>query len=805
MIIKKAKQFFRLIQKFFFEERLINVTNEENFYEHKMDKNSLNKIVDNMQSVNLRILFMFLYLNNLFFEIFISSFFKNTFSDKFLNGLLGINILSLVILIIFAFLLIKKKIQIYNLFTSLIIAHFDLLFIYCLICGILVFDFQEEYVLTNFYRILFLNFLMALTFNIIFYQKVIYEKSEAILFVFYKIILFAAFLFLSEYKINKLQKYEDSFKHSKFIIIPDICNILFYSIICVYFLLRRKIFYEETKRIFKLKTEKCNYYQNLLNMLNKSFLSFNKSTFRINSNNSLINFLRKLGLSDKDLNSALDVRDLTEYNRVQKKKTKNHENKIKNENQIKNMDNIGINLENSSIKNSISNLPMIKNQLQTFEKDKNNNSDNISIKDLKNNSYKSKTNINNHICRNNSIINNTSINNLVQNNPDNTKFYNRNKSLFIKESIINSTILSKIKNDGKLQETLIKNNNFRNLRENKTKQFNTIINQNFTIKSNLKQIDLSYDDKIKNNNNIYDDSLISLNPLEDLFLAKLDFLLNVIFNNFFESSNYLNKLSIGSKSKSTLSDYIRDIFYSRCILELNDNFLFQGIFTCDLNAMKRTRLLSSQNLNSLEKANINKLNHISNEKEIISIEVYSRKILMPEGELIEFYFNDITNISKVEMERAENKIKSLFLAKISHEFKTPLITIIYILKNNLSIDKALKSDDLCYDIENESFVKIPSENKKSSNRRSSYDERSSIDTYKDDKISYNDSILKSNKKFKVINSKDYLKKNNNDYKKNIIDLSDYMLSLINDIIDFSVIDSSLDLKFNFINFDLHKM
>jgi len=821
------KQFFRLILRFLFEERLINISKEENFYEHKMDKNYMNNIIDNMQSVNLRILFMFLYFNNLLLEILINYFYKNTFWDKFLIGLLGINIISLVFLIILVYLLFKKKFQICNLLISLMIAHFDLLFIYCLISGFIVLDFQEEYILINFYRILFLNFLMGLIFNIIFYLKAIYEISEAIFFVIYKIILFVTFLFLCQHKINKLQKYEDSFKYFNYFITPEICNIMFYSIICVYFLFRRKLFYEEIKRIFKFKTEKCNYYQNLLNMLNKSFLSFNKSTYRINSNNSFINFLRNLGLSDKDLNSALDIRDLTEYNRVQKKKAENLENRMKNENQSKNIVNKEINLNNSYFKNSNTNLLMNNNKKQTFEKEFsnlkendpqskisqnlnkydsnynniNNISDNISIKNLKNNTIKTKNNLNNDISKNNSIINNSSLNNLVQIYP--SQILNQNKSLFFKESIINKSISirSKLKNSGNLQDTVLKNKNLTILKGNTTKKLSTLINKNLSIKSNLKHIDISYDNKINKNNNFYDNSRISTNPLEELFIMKLDFLLHEIFNYFFESSNYLNKLSIKSKNKSTLSDYIREIFYSQCELEMDDNFLFQGIFTCDINDIRRERLLNNVNLNSNQNLNSEEKD---NRKEIISIEVYSRKINMPEGELIEFYFNDISNISKVEMERSENKIKSLFLAKISHEFKTPLITIIYILKNHLSIDKALKSDDLCNEIENES-LKITNENKKSSNRQSSYDERSSIEIYRDDKISNNDSILNSNQKFKVRNIKDNYKKNNYDYKKNIIDLSNYMLSLINDIIDFSVIDSSLDLKFHFYYFDLHKM
>jgi len=349
------------------------------------------------------------------------------------------------------------------------------------------------------------------------------------------------------------------------------------------------------------------------------------------------------------------------------------------------------------------------------------------------------------------------------------------------------------------------------------------------IKDNsAKKISTSFDDKINNQNSLKsrnndfknsnidgpldDNSILSTIPLEDLFLMKLDFLITEIFNNFYESSNYLNKISMGTSGESTtLSDCIRNIFYGRNFIDVDDNFVFQGIFSCDINAIKRNRILKPVNLdansilNSEGKPKRNDFTKIDSEKELISIEVYSRKIIVPEGELIEFYFNDITSISKVEMEKAENKIKSLFLAKISHEFKTPLITIIYILKNYISKEKAEKSNELSIDDVEESLQKFPKEKEKSSLRKYSYEEENYIFNIDENKINYKNPISSPHKNSNGNKNNVISKKNNDNYIKNIIDLSNYMLSLINDIIDFSVIDSSFDLKFQFDSFDLHKM
>jgi hypothetical protein len=127
----------------------------------------------------------------------------------------------------------------------------------------------------------------------------------------------------------------------------------------------------------------------------------------------------------------------------------------------------------------------------------------------------------------------------------------------------------------------------------------------------------------------------------------------------------------------------------------------------------------------------------------IVIEVQYRKIKTIKGELVEFFFNDLTSRRIFEIEKAENKVKSMVLDKVSNEFKTPLITIIYILKNYIKKTHLSKN-------------------------RLSFEE---VQTFDEDYIS------------------------------STIDLSNYMISLVNDIVDYSVINSKYEFKCEFDNLE----
>jgi len=338
--------------------------------------------------------------------------------------------------------------------------------------------------------------------------------------------------------------------------------------------------------------------------------------------------------------------------------------------------------------------------------------------------------------------------------------------------------------------------------------------------------DIENQNNINNRNCIADNSLSNSSQKEDIFLSKLDYLLNKIFNNFIETTNNqpqsspscLTRNTNNYTCKLTLSDCFREIFYGKGFMDLDDNFILKGTFNCDVKAMQNKKSLESEIFNNSKISNLDEkntsqnmnrsilINKMDGKKEFLTIEVYFRKIIMPAGEIIEFYFNDISNISIVEKEKAENKIKSLVLAKISHEFKTPLITIIYILKNYISKEKSEKSDiemdinniNCPIDIQFNGDKTLAKANtitklKKSRNFNNIYEIQNNDET--------SNCNVVNKKKLNLASSI----KNEEKYLNNIIDLSDYMLSLINDIIDFSVIDSSFEMKFQYDYFDIHKL
>jgi len=332
-----------------------------------------------------------------------------------------------------------------------------------------------------------------------------------------------------------------------------------------------------------------------------------------------------------------------------------------------------------------------------------------------------------------------------------------------------------------------------------------------------------------------------------------------------------------NENPKTLSNYIREIFYSINEISVNQNFMYKGLFNFNFTKTKRVTKLKN-----------------------LKVELYFRKIINFKGEIIEFYFNDVsTLLEKVEKEKEQKKIRSSILAKISHEFKTPLITIIYILKNYLDyknknkIIKKKNRDNKKINNKKGNILEISEENffgkkyinqqfdknqgfeKENSFYQNFQDEESDISTIKiknskkkvnDLSFNLNNSILKYNScnndeivnftkdftlnknnfnenaknsnsnenscrnNLNVINPNYYSnlktitsissisdsenrislknksqKKKSKNYLINTIDLSDYMLTLISDIIDFSIIDSKFEFKCTYDDFNLHNL
>ena len=65
--------------------------------------------------------------------------------------------------------------------------------------------------------------------------------------------------------------------------------------------------------------------------------------------------------------------------------------------------------------------------------------------------------------------------------------------------------------------------------------------------------------------------------------------------------------------------------------------------------------------------------NIVNTEEIHEIRKYEIHYRINGDSEIEFIFNDVTNIKNFETKNTELKCKTVYLSKIAHEFKNPLI------------------------------------------------------------------------------------------------------------------------------------
>ncbi len=457
-------------------------------------------------------------------------------------------------------------------------------------------------------------------------------------------------------------------------------EIIFFTLTCFcvfLFTLIKQDFITKSMEFYLKNMFSIDYFQSLINSLNKGFLSINLTKYTININKCFLDFLKSIGISDQIIHENL-------YNTGKK-----------------------------TDKSNLLKLRSFRTPTSTRIDAKNlSSSDRVFLK--KSSLFKS---IKNEIMINNNLRNG----NFIESNL--TKKRNlTNKSKFNGSSInpksINNFGEYIYKDNHDINQINFNNENYDN---------NNILIQELNIDENIVKNNI-IDEPNENEKKIYDFDMIPDSDDEDSFLLKLDFLLKYVFCYFYEESIDRNRNKTENYQKHSLSEAIRGIFYSKpdknkeCIS--NQNFIFKGIYE------SREKKILKDNMQTK-----------------IILEVHFRRINTTNGEIIEFFFNDITLTRNVETEKAENKVKALVLAKVSHEFKTPLITIIYILKNYI----------------------------------------------KKNHISKNELSLK------------FTQNTDEDYISNTIDLSDYMLSLINDIVDYSIINSEFEFKCEFDNFDLHDL
>ena len=279
-------------------------------------------------------------------------------------------------------------------------------------------------------------------------------------------------------------------------------------------------------------------------MINKSFLSLNVSLFTLNFNDSFENFLKLVGLNQNDIECNLKSR---KNSNTEKSNNNNHNN------------NININYNNNLNLNNTENNNTNINQGQKIELTTQNQVL-LKTQNNKNSTIISKIDINLNNSNNNSSNRNSNINNL--NNFINSNYNNNNEIINPSDDKKTNLTLQKISK----QKILNEENKF-SLNNSNNPMLNQEINKNLYL--NVPNLQ---------NNQINQ---------EDIFIKKLDYILNEVFVNFHEESS--NKNSSASpvrklnpsqiNKKSSMSEAIRDIFYSRAKLSLNDGFVLKGIFS----------------------------------------------------------------------------------------------------------------------------------------------------------------------------------------------------------------------------------
>lgn len=553
-----------------------------------------------------------------------------------------------------------------------------------------------------------------------------------------------------------------------------------YFIICFVFL----AFYISVRMDYRVRfTEfyliqknQNEYYQKLINLINKSFLSLNVTYFKINFNDAFINFLKVIGLDEYDINENINYSKNSEMNanrnsnanppintsKNNKINSKNNNNDDNNQNlQKEDKYNYFIQRNNTNNSNSIrnkSNTQIIRNEendksidrnlnynsSKSFILKSNENKENVSINSINNKKFQIQ-NINVNSSLENRRVNsipffnkednnkkikenqikaslvqkslfntdiskiNTELEIINLNNPlDKKELYNNFSGSFISQK--DNFLLNNISNNRRPLEAInsafnltnpknIDNyfnfrgnyNNYKDqrLEQEQGREQNNDISQKQGKSKNIQktkvQKRLERKMKRKRNRNLVND--------EDIFLQKIDFLLDEVFScfikeendsftyqdtintnnpNFFEKNKFNPMNSSKDKEKTLLADSIREIFYSKNKIDLNSEFQVKGIYTS-------LPIIKSK----------------------IIIELFFRRVQTYEGEIIEFYFNDITEMREKESQKIKSIFKYQVFPNIIHEIKLGYSLIGFILKNFLN----LKSKSLDFLMNNPSESK----------------------------------------------------------------------------------------------------
>lgn len=239
-------------------------------------------------------------------------------------------------------------------------------------------------------------------------------------------------------------------------------------------------------------------------------------------------------------------------------------------------------------------------------------------------------------------------------------------SYFITRKIKENLLYVWASNDRKRYQSIFENmkSYFLNFSNKKIKFLNrifqTTIMKHMCIKNIHEQSKIKEIPKESRKNSLYklyeiQKENIDYNYNDNIFIQEYsEQILNVLLDNIKTDSHELSNNNIDSFIKEQNSIFSLDKFlFSRkenyINKQIKGNFMFLGF--------KEMRLICREDSDKTEKR---------------VFEVYFRVIIQEEEEY-ELMFNDISDIKENEEKIAELKYKTLFLSKVAHEFKNPLI------------------------------------------------------------------------------------------------------------------------------------
>jgi signal transduction histidine kinase/CheY-like chemotaxis protein len=223
------------------------------------------------------------------------------------------------------------------------------------------------------------------------------------------------------------------------------------------------------------------------------------------------------------------------------------------------------------------------------------------------------------------------------------------------------------------------------------KKYEFLLNKKLFYEIYKNQQSINY---IKQLIDVINTHVISINKEEVLFM-------NNIAINFFEtnsSSDENNLLFTEKENTEVIINTQKQVFNDQVFSFFKQLKIKSSNSVIDVNKGESLLeiLMNLFNENNYSQ-NFTRLGVITDEKSLFSFEIYTRNLNFKQS-VIEILLYDISQIKQAEQTKVETKFKKKILAKIAHEFKTPLITIISLI--NRIVDYHQRKEIVDHEIAN---------------------------------------------------------------------------------------------------------